>query len=689
MPTRPLFGQTILDKKVTLYEENQRLADVLDEIGRQGQFFFSYNSELLPRDSTVSLKVRKQKIMLVLTQLFANRFVYEERKNYLIISPALRRLTFLNADVNDEDGNYSVSGLVADEGTGERLRNASVYEKQQLSSTLTDDHGYFRLKLKRNNNNPFRITISKLGYRDTMVTFLQSVSVSITNDNPAYKSSLNKKNNVERTALGSLLISARQKIQSLNIPDFFAKRPFQISITPGLSTHGMFSPQVVNTFSLNLAGGYTAGVNGLEIGGFFNINKEGAKYLQLAGIFNLVGGNMTGLQIAGAGNVVLDTLRGVQLSLFSNRAIAGANGVQMGLLHNSTGHLKGLQFGLVNIADTSQGISLGLINIVHNGFYELLYSVNNMAGTNLTFKSGTHDFYSTILIRIKRFDGQKLVAWGVGAGHDFMLGSKIYISAETNVSLPVNQSWDERWIQAKILINCRISKHISILAGPALNRYSYIWNNPSAYSQYNNANDYYTQKHGKFKTSLGWEGGIAYHSVFKKEKQYDAQSNAWLVVLAATAGLNNLSSGNQLIPGTDLSLHRILGSNLGAFISCGYNRFPAVIHHDVDSDGEDYYSSAYTYIPLNGGLRYTLFRTFYVDGGLGLATRSRSYYSFSKPSSPGGINRGVSGESTFMYTLSAGFSFPNGVEAGIKKDAYKISGGVQQYALKLGYRFKL
>ncbi|MDN3549190.1 STN and carboxypeptidase regulatory-like domain-containing protein [Mucilaginibacter aquaedulcis] len=687
--TSQLFGQTILEKQITLHEENMRLADLLDEIGRQGQFFFSYDSQLIPKDSTVTIQVTEKKIAQVLTQIFSNRFAYEERKNYLIITPKLRSLTLSNTDFTDESDNYSISGLVTDERTGERLMNASVYEKQQLASTLTDDHGYFRLKLKKNNDNPVRITVSKLRYRDTMVTFLQAVSVTYRNDSQTYENSRTKNNRVERTALGSWLISARQKIQSLNIPDFFAKRPFQVSLTPGLSTHGMFSPQVVNNFSLNLAGGYTAGVKGFEIGGLFNINKENSEYLQMAGIFNLVGGNMTGLQIAGVDNVTLDTLRGAQLSLFINRAEAEANGLQLGLLHNSTKHLKGVQLGLVNVTDTSQGISIGLINIVHNGFYQIAYSANNMASTNITFKSGTHDFYTTLLVSANTFASQKLFAAGLGAGHDFKLRRSLYISAEGNFRIPISQTWDERWMQAKLMLNARISKHFSIMAGPSLNRYSYIWSNPSAYRQNNNANDYYTQTHGLLKTSIGWEAGIAYNSVFQKAPKSGDRSDAWSIGIAATAGLTDLSSYGQFVPGLELAVYRDLGSGLSGYISTGYNKFPSAASHKFDSEEENYYRTQYSYVPLKGGVRYMLSRIFYIDGALGVAFRGDSHYSFSKPSSSDNINRNIPAASSLMYGLSAGFTFRNGLETGIKKDVYRISGADQQYALRLGYRFKL
>ena len=96
--------------------------------------------------------------------------------------------------------------------------------------------------------------------------------------------------NVEMTMLGMLLISSRQKLQSLNLGQFFTDRPFQASVIPGVSTQGKLSGQVVHHLSLNLFGGYTGGVNGLEVGGLFNINQKHVQYAQFAGLFNVVGG---------------------------------------------------------------------------------------------------------------------------------------------------------------------------------------------------------------------------------------------------------------------------------------------------------------------------------------------------------------------------------------------------------------
>ena len=49
------------------------------------------------------------------------------------------------------------------------------------------------------------------------------------------------------------------------------------------------------------------------------------------------------------------------------------NGLQLSAGVNYTRKLKGVQIGIVNIADTSEGYSIGLINIVRKGYHKLTH----------------------------------------------------------------------------------------------------------------------------------------------------------------------------------------------------------------------------------------------------------------------------------------------------------------------------
>src|SRR5690606_28468424 len=101
---------------------------------------------------------------------------------------------------------------------------------------------------------------------------------------------------VEKTAIGKWIVSSRQKLQSLNLVNFFVARPYQVSVIPGISTNGAMNSQVINNFSLNVFGGYSGGTSGFELGGLVNLNQKNAQYVQIGGLFNAVGGHMNGLQ---------------------------------------------------------------------------------------------------------------------------------------------------------------------------------------------------------------------------------------------------------------------------------------------------------------------------------------------------------------------------------------------------------
>lgn len=648
-------AQGLLDQKISVDLDHVRLADVLKEIGTQGNFYFSYSGKLLPKDSLVSLTAKQQPVYSIMEQLFHGKYEFEEQNRYVIISAALPHLSLINTDITNDNHVYSISGIVVDERNGERLVNASVYEKEHLEATLTDEHGYFKLKFRANDPAILSITASKIQYRDVSLNFLQAVAVS--NRTQVYNYKKNRKG-VERDVFGKMFISARQQIQSLNIPDFFAKRPFQFSLTPGLSTHGLFSSQVVNRFSLNLAGGYTAGVNGLEVGGLFNIDKGNAKYLQLAGVFNLVGGTMSGLQLAGINNRALDTVKGVQVAGFINKAEGQVSGVQIAALNNEAHKLKGLQIGLVNVADTSEGASIGLINIIRNGFYKVSLSANSIINTNISFASGTHRFYT--ILHAGTNTGENKVALGFGIGHDFMFSDKLFLSATADFQFAGEASFmKDYWTQGKLLLNAQLTKHLTLFAGPVYNNYSALQLS---------ANQYYLERISK--RSLGWEAGIAFNSVFKPAPKIRYDSENWYLGMAVIGGLDINSTEN--FAGGELFTQRDLSGRVAATLSVDYlERIPI---RTARRSGQE----SLKLMPVKAGMRTYVSKRIFFAGELGVMFA---------------LNDPVPGEMTklspgLIIGASGGYTLGNGLEAGA---GYSNVFGMdmQMITIHAGYRLKL
>ena len=505
-----------LFKPIDLEIRNERLENVLDTISKKADFYFSYNSNLIQRDSLVSISVKNTTVKEILDKLLAFRFEYKEQADHVILRPAFSRLVITPENIDNHQKQYSITGYVRDEKTGQPIKDVSVYEKRLLKSTLTDADGYFRLRF-RGEHKSVILTAGKENYRDTTVLFLSTLNISpqgYADTSESYGSS----NRVERSGVGRFLVSSRQKIQSLNIPNFLASTPFQASLTPGLSSHGMLSSKVINKASLNVFGGYTAGVDGVEVAGLFNINRNDVKYVQVAGLTNLVGGSVEGVQVGGIMNTVLDKVNGVQVggvmntvsgtvsgvqiggvlngvkNNFSGVQIAGAlnlnnsdfegiqiagavnltrhtfKGVQIGVF-NYAGKAEGFRVGLVNVADSSSAYSLGLINWVNKGYHKISISTNEITNTNITFKTGNSKLYTIYSGSINFSPNEKVYAGGLGLGHDFIFSNKLSLSAEVSSKYVYLGRIEDLNLLNRFESNfqVRLFKPITLFAGPAYN----------------------------------------------------------------------------------------------------------------------------------------------------------------------------------------------------------------------------
>ena len=548
-----------LSKRVTFDFKQQRVGDVLQQISNAGNFYFAYNGALIAQDSIVNLNVKSMPVRDVLDQLFDGKVDYKENEKYIILRYAVNQFTIEPDNITTADNLYLISGYVVDIKTGKKVKQASVYEKRLLQSTLTDDEGYFSLRFK-GEHAAIVLTASKETYRDTALVFLSSINIKPAgyNDPDKEKGTLFE-NTIEELGIGKFFLSSKQRIQNINIPNFLANTPFQASLTPGLSSHGMMSGRVVNKVSLNIIGGYTAGVDGVEIGGVFNLSKGNVKTLQLAGAFNVVGGNVDGVQIAGLinsvqgsskgvqiagltslikgsvggfqisglGNVASQHLNGMQIAGLANITSRSSRGMQIAGLGNITSRTlrgmqiagllnyaknnQGFQLGLINLADSSSGVSLGLINIVKHGYHKVSFFTNELVNTNVSLKTGNANLYTIFLAGKNYSDTAKILTGGLGLGHDFILNRTFSVAAELTTQGLYLGSWDETKMLTKFQTNLHLKlfNGLTIFGGPSYNLYSsskLIEHSAAGYKQQIVPNKY--QDIGSNKGWLGWSAGI-------------------------------------------------------------------------------------------------------------------------------------------------------------------------------------
>ena len=294
---------------------------------------------------------------------------------------------------------------------------------------------------------------------------------------------------------------------------------FQFSFFPLVGTNGTNSGNVINDYSVNLLGGFSAGTNKLEMAGLFNVNRGDMLGVQLAGWFNQVGGKVDGVQLAGLVNSNLDSVKGVQLAglanfttgfvegvqiagltNFSPKSVKGvqvagimnfsaadlegsqiagilnftaknATGSQVGLL-NFAKKIDGFQLGLINFSDSISGIPVGFLSFVRSGYHTAEISINEVMPLNLAFRTGKREFYNLFFAGIRpEWDDQVTWSFGYGVGTSPRLGKKTFLNIEVS-----SEQLSKGEVEALNLINrfylggeFQAARGMAVFAGPTLN----------------------------------------------------------------------------------------------------------------------------------------------------------------------------------------------------------------------------
>jgi len=359
-----------LDKKISIDLDQVKLKNALPKIGESGDFQFSYNSEIIPGDSIVSVHAQDQSVNTVLKDLVGPDIRYKVLGNHIIL---LSNTSGKRTPKNERKLEYTISGYIYDAQTGAIISSASIYEVQGMVVSATDENGYYTLTVPGDRDDQV-FSYSKSGYADTLIVV-----------KPKEQSSLNislspQPRKLSETRLPELPVSGlneRKMVQTFvpskvrvaaeNIP-VIEKKWAQISLFPFVGSNRFVSGLMTNRLSLNVFAGYSGAIRGLELGSFLNIVRKEmygvqmsgfgnivgtkTKGVQMAGFFNVDAGSLSGLQASGFSNVVTDTIRGVQLSGFSNVLRGPMYGIQVSGFSNFTSqNVDGIQAsGFSNVA---------------------------------------------------------------------------------------------------------------------------------------------------------------------------------------------------------------------------------------------------------------------------------------------------------------------------------------------------
>lgn len=526
-----MSAQSYLMKEVSIKEiKQQPLSSILNKISSKQNFYFAYNNRIVPADSLVSVSGFHGTIFDFLEQTLGENYEFKEVPGYIVLTFAPDKLT-ITADLTKDQGSQTViKGYVLDVSNNKGIAKASVYEKNLLISTLTNDRGYFELKV-RSDNGSIRLMASKENYRDTSLLMLADVIVSDKqiNKNYSYYPDSRLIKGIAHSHFAKFFIGSKQLVQDLNLGNYFASSPYQISLIPGLSTHGMYNSQIVNHMSFNLLGGYTAGIDGFEVAGIFNINRKSMRFLQAAGIFNLVGDSTKGIQMAGVYNHVLNdasglqvggllnqshtfsygiqlaglanidsTAKGLQVACIINKsntdkgaAIAGltniardsssiqlagilnvggnVSGMQLAAFLNVAKKVKGFQVGFINIADSSD-YQIGILNISKDGGKSVAVSTDENLYAHIDFRSGGNVLYSLLGVGYTFGPNKDRYLLDIGLGAHIANNKRFFLNGEYVFTLSTDFNKDLNYIGSiKVLAGLKLNKHLGLFAGPSIN----------------------------------------------------------------------------------------------------------------------------------------------------------------------------------------------------------------------------
>src|SRR5690554_3819941 len=96
--TNNAIAQNYLTQLISIDVKGEKLSDVLNRISRSGNFYFSYSSSVIPKDSVISISVKGVSIEKVLNQLLKGDYEYKEAPNYVILRLAPNRLQLVSED---------------------------------------------------------------------------------------------------------------------------------------------------------------------------------------------------------------------------------------------------------------------------------------------------------------------------------------------------------------------------------------------------------------------------------------------------------------------------------------------------------------------------------------------------------------------------------------------------------------
>ena len=562
-----------LNKKITVSAQKKTLENVLENITQQTGIRFSYNSQTVNPNTIININAQNLTVKEILNKILPSTVSYKKVGEHIVFVLAESKMQ--KAELLQENS-VSDNGTTADNCL--MLKDtASLTQKEDMKSQIA---GLMLAVATASAPVAAQDTVNKESVQE-----LEIIEPKIELISQEIEIIVPKVELISTEIEGFELNKNIEDEVSLNndsVPEnsisddeccLFFCRPFQLTLIYPLGTGWTKSAERCYRFSINILGGTTGQIKGLELGGLFNTNRYGVFGAQFAGLFNVTGSccseifnrnaqfagifNFTkkgkSVQFAGVFNVG-DTAHlqaGGIFNIAKNAGFQAAGvfnmakcaGFQAAGIFNSSNEKAGAQFagifnqgcnvpfqaagigniacktgaqfagivntaeqapfqaagivnvaqesvcqmagivnitkkgrfqlGLINVRDTVDGVSIGLINIVKKGgILEAGVEAGEFVHTALTFRSGVQRLYSIISVGYNYT--QNFLSVGYGLGTSINLVGNLGMNIELTSAAFTKWNWREnniarRHIQLSPILNYQFFKHFKIYAGPTLN----------------------------------------------------------------------------------------------------------------------------------------------------------------------------------------------------------------------------
>lgn len=139
--------------RVSLDMKNTSLEQVMDEIEKQGEFYFIFNQKQIDVNRAIDIKADNKLIIEILPELFKGtnvNYAVLDRKILLTTEPLENSLSAI--ETMSETQQSSVSGTITDAATGEPMPGVNIQVKGTTIGAITDVNGKFTLSVPDQNS---------------------------------------------------------------------------------------------------------------------------------------------------------------------------------------------------------------------------------------------------------------------------------------------------------------------------------------------------------------------------------------------------------------------------------------------------------------------------------------------------------------------------------------------------------